>query len=111
MYQTAAHNQKARLNQYLLKEIMEATPQQLIIKLYDFAIVNCQRQNLEKTNAALQELINALSFEGEGVAEVATGLLKLYQFCQEQMRKKNYEIVYKILCELRETWLKAFSNI
>jgi len=109
MYQAAAHNHKARLNQYLVKEIMEATPQQLIIKLYDFAIVNCQRQNLVKTNAALQELINALRFEGEEVAEVATGLLKLYQFCQEQMRKKNYEIVYRILTDLRDTWLKALS--
>ncbi len=111
MYQATAHNQKARLNQYLLKEIMEATPQQLIIKLYDFAIVNCQRQNLVKTNAALQELINALRFEGDGVAEVANGLLKLYQFCQDQMRKKNYEVVYKILTELRDTWLKAINNL
>lgn len=111
MYQATAHNQKARLNQYLLKEILEATPQQLIIKLYDFAIVNCQRQNLEKTNAALQELINALRFEGDGVAEVANGLFKLYQFCQEQMRKKNHEVVYKILTELRDTWLKAINNL
>jgi len=56
MYQAAAHNHKARLNQYLVKEIMDATPQQLIIKLYDFAIVNCQRQNLVKTNAAYRNL-------------------------------------------------------
>jgi flagellar secretion chaperone FliS len=95
------HNQ---LNPYLVKEIMEATPQQLIIKVYDFAVVNCQRQNIEKTNRAIQELINSLRFEDPGAREIAIGLLKLYQYCQEEMRNRNYDIVLKILTELRETW-------
>ena len=88
---------------------MEATPQQLLIKVYDFAILNCQRQNLVKTNKAIQELINSLRFDDEPTREIAIGLYKLYQFCQEQMRKQNYEIVYKILVELRESWQKVFN--
>ncbi|MGE5437866.1 MAG: flagellar export chaperone FliS [Syntrophothermus sp.] len=99
-----------KINQYLVKEILEATPQQLLIKLYDFAIVNAKKESLEKTNAALQELINSLNFEGE-CKEVSTGLFKLYLFCQEQMRKKNYEIVIKILSELKETWQNAFKSL
>jgi len=110
MYQAAlSHRQQNRLNPYLVKEIMEATPQQLLIKIYDFAILNCQKQNLVKTNKAIQELINGLRFDDETTKEVAIGLYKLYQFCQEQMRKQNYEIVHKILVELRETWQKAFN--
>lgn len=100
---------KNRLNPYLIKEILEATPQQLLIKLYDFAIVNCQRHNLEKTNNALQQLINALSFEPEEVKVISIGFLKLYRYCQDQMRKKNYEEVIKILTELRNEWMKAFN--
>ncbi len=100
---------KNKLNPYLIKEIIEATPQQLLIKIYDFAIVNCQRQNLEKTNAALQQLINALSFETEEVKDISIGFLKLYLYCQNQMRKKNYDEVIKILTELRDEWMKAFN--
>lgn len=111
MYNTAyARPGVNKVNQYLVKEILEATPQQLLIKIYDFAIVNCQRHDLVKTNNALQELINSLSFEGEAVKEVSTGLLKLYRYCQDQMRSQNYDVVYKILTELRDTWTEAFQK-
>jgi len=98
-----------QMNSYLVKEIMEASPQQLLIKVYDFAVVNCQRHNIEKTNKAIQELINALRFDGDDVREISIGLLKLYQFCQEEMRNRNFEIVQKILIDLRESWRNAFN--
>lgn len=98
-----------QMNAYLAKEIMDASPQQLLIKVYDFAIVNCQRQNIEKTNKALQELINALRFDTDDVKEISLGLLKLYQFCQEEMRNRNFDIVLKILMDLRESWRNAFN--
>ncbi len=61
MYNTTLAKQNSnRINHYLVKEILEATPQQLLIKIYDFAILNCQRKNLAKTNSALQELINSI---------------------------------------------------
>jgi flagellar secretion chaperone FliS len=111
MYSANFVKNKSNLSkQYLVNEILEATPQQIILKIYDFAIVNCQRQDLIKTNNALQELINALSFEGDEVKKISLGLLKLYQFCQEQMRQKNYDLVVKILSELRDTWTSIFNQ-
>lgn len=109
MYNPTLAQNSNRLNPYLVKEILEATPQQLLIKIYDFAIVNCQRHNLEKTNAALQQLINALSFEPAEVQTISIGFLNLYRYCQDQMRKKNYKEVIKILTELRNEWMKAFN--
>ncbi len=107
-YQTAkAFN---NVNQYLIKEIIDASPEKLLLKVYDFAIVQVQRRNLEKTNKALQELINALDFSREETKEIAMGLLKLYKFCQEKMREKDYDIVYKILTELRDTWNEAINK-
>jgi flagellar protein FliS len=99
-----------RLNQYVMKEIMEATPQQLLIKIYDFAILNCKKMDLAKTNSAIQELMNALNFNDQ-CREISTGLYKLYLFCQEEMRKKRYDNVLKILTELRESWINAFNSI
>ncbi|MCU7495307.1 MAG: flagellar protein FliS [Ignavibacteria bacterium] len=112
MYSTAyARPGFNKANQYLAKEILEATPQQLLIKIYDFAIVNCQKHDLVRTNNAIQELINSLSFEGPDVKEISTGLLRLYKFCQDQMRSQNYEIVQKILSELRDTWISTFEKV
>lgn len=107
----ATYANPSKVNKYVVNDILEATPQQLLIKVYDFAIVNCQKHNLAKTNAALQELINSLRFDDEKVKEVSIGLYKLYQYCQEEMRKQNYQVVYKILTELRESWLNAFKSL
>jgi len=96
---------------YLMKEILESTPQMLILKIYDFAILNCQKRDTVKTNNAIQELINALRFDDEKAKEISIGLLRLYQFCQYQMRKGNTEIVKRILTELRDTWKEAFSKM
>ena len=107
---TALNKNQNKAAKYLLKEILEANPQQIILKIYDIAIVNSKKRDLAKTNNAIQELINSLKFDDEKVKEISMGLLRLYQFCQEQMRKQNYDIVYKILTDLRETWSKAFNN-
>jgi len=111
MYSSAnVNSNKNRLHKYVVNEIIESNPQQLLIKVYDLAILHCQRHDLIKTNNALQELISALNYDTDGTREISIGLLKLYQFCQDQMRKKNYDIVYKILIELRQTWIEAFQN-
>lgn len=107
---TTAYNKFSKMNPYLLKDILEATPQQLVIRLYDLAIVSCKKHDLRKTNSALQALINGLSFENQSVSEISTGLLRLYKFCQDQMRDGNYDIVTGVLSELRETWVQAFNN-
>lgn len=100
-----------RANAYVANEILDASPQKLIIKIYDFAISQCKNKNLEKTNKALSELIAALRYDGEEVNEISTGLKRLYEFCQDQMRKRNYDTVLQILIDLRESWNKAISGI
>ncbi len=110
MENTATANHQKLLKNYVIKDILEASPQRLLIKIYDLALVNCQKKNLEKTNEAIQTLINALRFDSEEVREISVGLMKLYQFCQSEMRKRNYEIVHSILSELRLSWLEAFTK-
>jgi flagellar protein FliS len=105
-----ASTQNNRLNQYLVSEVLDATPQQIIIKIYEFAILNCSRNDLLKTNNAIQELINALRFDDEKAKEISIGLFNLYRFCQEEMRKGNNETVRVILTELRDTWVNALKN-
>ena len=104
-----SQNRTSQLNPYLVKEILEASPQKLLIKIYDFAITNCLLHDMIKTNRALDELINSLNFEDAKAREISTGLLRLYQFCQDQMRKRNYDIVHTILTDLCDSWLTIFN--
>ncbi|MGD8777585.1 MAG: flagellar protein FliS [Ignavibacteria bacterium] len=114
MYQTASYKNLAnpanRANVYIVKEILEADQKKLLIKIYDFAILHAKKGNIEKANNALGQLIKALNFDLEETKEIAIGLLKLYQFCQDQIRKRESDIAVRILSDLRETWLMAFKQ-
>ena len=104
------HARAKRVNAYLSKDILDASPQKLLIKVYDYAITNCRKNDMLKTNRALGELINSLNFESNETKEFSLGLMSLYQFCQDQMRKGKNEIVENILTELRASWIDIFSK-
>ena len=110
MYQPKMLYKSNRANAYLAKEILEASPQKLLLKVYDFAIVNCKNQNVSKTNKALNELISALRFDTDEAKEISTGLLRLYRFCQDQMKKGDFDIVVRILSDLKEAWITIFER-
>jgi flagellar protein FliS len=96
-----------RSNQYIANDIMSAKPEELILKIYDFAIINSKKNDMLKTNQALQALVSALNFEHPEAREISANLLKIYLYCQDQMRKQKSENVTKILTELRDTWRTA----
>lgn len=110
MYSAHALKTKKRANAYLVNEIMESSQEKLLLKLYDFAITNCRLRNIEKTNKALNELIFGLRFDDAELENISTGLYQLYDFCKDQVRKRNYDIVERILSELKESWMQALKK-
>ncbi len=109
MYQAAVQN-GSKLNPYLANQILNASPEQLFIKVFDFAVVHSEKKDMIKTNNAIQELIGFLRFDDESYKDLSINLIKLYQYCQDQARKSNFDIVTKILTELRDSWLQAIQN-
>jgi flagellin-specific chaperone FliS len=109
MYQAAVLN-KSKINPYLTNQILNSPPEQLLIKAYDFAVVHSEKKDMIKTNAAIQELIGFLRFDDDTFRDLAVNLVRLYQYCQDQTRKNNFEIVTTILTELRDSWLRAIEN-
>ncbi len=107
---TMARGRARRVNAYLSKDILDASPQKLLLKVYDYAITNCRKNDMHRTNKALNQLISSLNFEDSEAKEFSLGLMGLYQFCQDQMRKGEYKIVEKILLELRESWADMFTK-
>ncbi|MCK9279888.1 MAG: flagellar protein FliS [Melioribacteraceae bacterium] len=110
MYAGTNYNPNNKLNPYLVTELTSAKPDELIIKIYDFAILNCKKDNMIKTNDALQVLINSLNFADPQASEISMGLMRLYEYCQEQMRKHNSSAVLKVLTELKDAWVTALNK-
>ncbi|MDX9923326.1 MAG: flagellar protein FliS [Ignavibacteriaceae bacterium] len=110
MYAGTNYNPNNKLNPYLVTELTSAKPEELILKIYDFAILNCKKDNMIKTNDALQVLINSLNFGDPQASEISMGLMRLYEYCQEQMRKHNSQAVLKVLMELKDAWVTALNK-
>ena len=98
--------EKNAFGDYKKNEIMSLTPVQMILKLYDYVIVNCKKHDAPKAIAGLTQLIAALNFEYK---EVALGFFKIYRYCQDRVRKERFDEVAELIGELRSAWAKAFK--
>ena len=90
--------------QYLEDEFAGLSPVQVLIKVYDAAIVSCVRQDRERLNKALIQLISSLNFEHH---EMAFGSFRLFNYCLRQARKGRFDELKTILVGLRDAWVQA----
>ena len=98
-------------NQYTQKyreqQVLNASPAERLVIIYDVALLACTRRDLEKFSRAMGVLLEGLDFN---YPEVANGLLAIYQWCGELARKKRYDEAAGILRELRDTWQSVIQR-
>ncbi len=97
---------KKKANPYLAQKIMTASPEQLILYIYDASISACGRKNQARAAEAIQELINSLNFKEK---KVATTFYNMYQYILNLVHDKNFEEAQVLLREIRSTWAKAMK--
>lgn len=102
----AAYKVKNAYDGYKKNEIMTLSPVRLILKLYDYVLVNSRKRDTTAVNAGLTQLIAALNFDYK---EISLGFFKLYRYCQTESQKGNFEEVEKVISELRAAWAQAFK--
>ena len=90
--------------QYVEDQLSGLSPVQLLIRVYDVAIVSCARKDRQRLRQALVELISALNFE---YREMSLGMFRLYNYCLRQMQFGRYDEVQAILTGLRDAWVQA----
>ncbi len=116
----------AYMSQYQNNQILTASPEQILIMLYDGAIRFCrqaiqaldagdklvQAEKISRTMAIVCEFSNTLDHEIGG--EIATDLDALYSFMTRELTRANLEgdrkaleVVADLLSELREAWVEA----
>ncbi|GAB4380783.1 MAG: hypothetical protein Kow0042_31110 [Calditrichia bacterium] len=94
------------ISTYQQNQILNLSPTELILKLYDLAIVSMKKNDIIKANQAIVELIAALNFDYQ---EVALGFFRLYRFCQNCLYEGKTDTALAIFEDLRTAWAKAFN--
>jgi flagellar protein FliS len=87
---------------YQQQSIATASPERLVLKLYDLGITSCRRDDRAKLREVLVELISSLDFERGG--EIAEQLYSLYEFCLRESALGDLEPIQDILEGLRDAW-------
>ncbi len=96
-----------KLKSYQSSQIMSMDPIPLLIKVYDFIILNCKKRDLEKSTKGLVELISALNFDYQ---EVSLGLFRLYQYCLDNIKQNKFDEAIVILEGLRDSWAATMEK-
>ncbi|MEA3545420.1 MAG: flagellar export chaperone FliS [Thermodesulfobacteriota bacterium] len=118
----------AYVNQYQNSQILNASPEQILVMLYDGAIRFCrqakmametgnklvQAEKISRTMAIVSEFSNSLDREVGG--EIAEDLDALYDFMIRELTRagresdqKALETVDVLLSDLRGTWVEAIE--
>ncbi|MFQ5572043.1 MAG: flagellar export chaperone FliS [Rhodothermales bacterium] len=95
-------NATLRMRQYQQQAISTASPEQIILKLYDLGIAACRRDDRSKLRSVLVELLSSLNFEEGG--EIAQRLADLYAYCMEKSAAGDLREVEELLSGLRDAW-------
>ncbi len=96
-----------KTNPYLVQKVLTASPEQLIVYIYDAAIVACGRENKVKASQAVQALINSLNFDSD--KSIAVKFFQLYHYILDRINTKNFNEAKALLGELREAWSEAMQ--
>mgnify|MGYP006426362853 CR=1 FL=1 len=91
--------------QYQQQSIKTASPERLVLKLYDLGIASCRRDDRSKVRAVLAELMSSLNFEGGG--EIAERLHGIYTFCMNEITTGDVTAVQELLEGLRDAWAEG----
>jgi flagellar secretion chaperone FliS len=97
---------KSGVSDYLRNEVMSLSPTEIILRIYDFAIINLKKGEGQKAMRAITELIVSLNFEYK---DISLGFFRLYLYCRDQIIHGNLNNALVIMEGLRESWAEAFN--
>ena len=98
---------RGKIDQYKINEITSSSPGQLILILYDQAILGCKINDDRKVSKAVAQLIDSLDFS---YGDVSTGFFRLYQYIMASVKEKKFDNALPLLTELRQTWAQALHQ-
>ncbi|MCF7885364.1 MAG: flagellar protein FliS [Candidatus Marinimicrobia bacterium] len=101
-----ANTKGKKTNPYLVQKVLSASPEELILYIYDAAIAACGNSDQSKAAEAIQELINALNFEKRTVANT---FYQMYQHILHLIHNNKFNRAKELIREIRDTWAQAMK--
>ncbi len=95
-------NTLLRMRQYQQQAVRSASPEGIILKLYDLAVASCRSGDRPKVRAVIVELLSSLDFEKGG--EIAERLSEIYQFCLTESAMGDLGVIEEVMGGLRDAW-------
>lgn len=92
---------------YHSSQVLGASPTQLMLMIYEIAIVACGRRDTDRARRAVCELVATLNFDYD---EIAVPLFRLYEYCLNQIATGSCEEASKILRGLKQAWEAALQK-
>ena len=96
-----------KTNPYLVQKVLTASPEQLVVYIYDAAVIACAREDKMKASQAVQALINSLNFDRD--RNIAVKFFQIYHYILNKINTENFDEARKLLDELRKTWSEAMK--
>ncbi|MFQ5649943.1 MAG: flagellar export chaperone FliS [bacterium] len=91
-------------NPYLRQQLKTASPEKLILMLFDLGVKRCRARDRTGAARVLVELIAALNFDHK---EIALTFFQLYRFALDQVHSQKFENALMIFEGLRDVWESA----
>lgn len=105
-FQRAYGTGKGAAAGYLEQEVLQWSPEKIILKTYDLFIVACKKGDIVKMNRVLVTLMTSLNFE---YSEPSSRLYRLYEYCQKCISERRFDDALFIIESLRTTWAQVFN--
>lgn len=91
---------------YIEQEVMEWSPEKIILKTYDLFLVSVGKRDVNKMNKSLAALMESINFD---MGEEAGRLFRLYEYAQRLVIQRRYEEAAECIRGLRQSWNEAFK--
>ena len=102
--ETQVAKRKPTQNPYFTQQFKTASPEKLILLLYDLGIKSCKAGDRGKASRVFVELISSLNFD---YREIALQFFDLYRYAQDRACHGKFDEALMVLEGLREVWASA----
>ncbi|MCG8607455.1 flagellar protein FliS [bacterium] len=94
-------------NPYYLQQVKSASPQKIILMLYELGLKGCRAKDRDLASKVLVELIAALDFQYQ---EIALPLFDQYRFALDLVHRDKFDYPSTMFQELRDVWKANISG-
>jgi len=101
-------NQAVSVRNYMEQDIAGKSTGELLLLLYDTGLLACRRRDRQLAIGVLVELLGGVDVS---CGEIASGLIRLYEYALREVRENRYEFAESLMNELGQAYREAIQQL